>query len=152
MHSFIDLLHTKGVHVYLVSGGFRQVVCICTLCACAFMYVDRLLLSTKSYPFYGIQIQLITYTNTYICIYIHIQMINPVAEILNIPSHRIYANNLLFNVCMCFLVFIYEYPFVSYVFTYQWMDVYVCMYVCMYGSMNRYKNFILHISAKFILC
>eukprot|EP01035_Chromulina_nebulosa_P024623 gene24623-32066_t len=44
----VDLLHTKGVYVYLVSGGFRQ-------------------------------------------------MINPVAESLNIPLHRIYANNLLFN-------------------------------------------------------
>ena len=135
MHSFIDLLHTKGVHVYLVSGGFRQVVCICTLCACAFMYVDRLLLSTKSYPFYGIQIQLITYTNTYICIYIHIQMINPVAEILNIPSHRIYANNLLFNVCMYVCVFLclsmnillYH----MYLHINGWMYMYVCTYVCM---------------------
>lgn len=152
MHSFIDLLHTKGVHVYLVSGGFRQVVCICTLCACAFMYVDRLLLSTKSYPFYGIQIQLITYTNTYICIYIHIQMINPVAEILNIPSHRIYANNLLFNVCMYVFSCVYLWISFCIICIYISMDGCICMYVCMYGSMNRYKNFILHISAKFILC
>jgi len=89
--------------------------------------------------------------SVYIYTHTHLQMINPVvAEILNIPSHRIYANNLLFNVCMCFLVFIYEYPFVSYVFTYQlmngWMNMYVRMYVWVYESISLY------ISAKFILC
>lgn len=45
---FINKLHSKGVAVYLVSGGFRQ-------------------------------------------------MINPIARVLSIPNHRIYANNLLFN-------------------------------------------------------
>lgn len=44
----INHLHAKGVLVYLISGGFRQ-------------------------------------------------MIEPIAETLNIPFHRIYANNLLFN-------------------------------------------------------
>eukprot|EP01041_Mallomonas_annulata_P006680 gene6680-13531_t len=44
----IDKLHQKGIHVYLVSGGFRL-------------------------------------------------MINPVAEILKIPLHRIYANTLQFH-------------------------------------------------------
>ena len=44
----IDHLHSKGVLVYLVSGGFRQ-------------------------------------------------MIEPIAEILDVPFHRIYANSLLFN-------------------------------------------------------
>jgi phosphoserine phosphatase len=45
---FINKLHSKGVAVYLVSGGVRQ-------------------------------------------------MINPIARVLSIPNHRIYANNLLFN-------------------------------------------------------
>lgn len=49
MKDLVDLLHSKGVLVYLVSGGFRQ-------------------------------------------------MIEPIAEVLDIPFHRIYANNLLFNV------------------------------------------------------
>jgi len=44
----IDLLHARGTHVFLVSGGFRQ-------------------------------------------------MINPIAAQLNIPSHRIFANNILFS-------------------------------------------------------
>eukprot|EP00600_Ochromonadales_sp_CCMP1393_P007552 CAMPEP_0174968248 /NCGR_PEP_ID=MMETSP0004_2-20121128/8026_1 /TAXON_ID=420556 /ORGANISM="Ochromonas sp., Strain CCMP1393" /LENGTH=266 /DNA_ID=CAMNT_0016217455 /DNA_START=169 /DNA_END=969 /DNA_ORIENTATION=- len=44
----IDTLHSKGKIVYLVSGGFRQ-------------------------------------------------MIEPVADLLNIPLHRIYANNILFD-------------------------------------------------------
>jgi phosphoserine phosphatase len=44
----VSLLQARGTHVYLVSGGFRQ-------------------------------------------------MINPVAEMLHIPRHRIFANNLLFN-------------------------------------------------------
>lgn len=47
--TFINKLHSKGVAVYLVSGGFRQ-------------------------------------------------MINPIAKVLGIPNHRIYANNLLFNI------------------------------------------------------
>lgn len=46
--ALVDALHRRGVHVYLVSGGFRQ-------------------------------------------------MINPVAELLNIPTHRIYANTILFH-------------------------------------------------------
>lgn len=44
----VEILHARGTPVYLVSGGFRQ-------------------------------------------------MINPVAAMLNIPLHRIYANNLLFK-------------------------------------------------------
>jgi len=44
----VEALHARGTHVYLVSGGFRQ-------------------------------------------------MINPVAAELNIPTHRIFANNLIFN-------------------------------------------------------
>lgn len=44
----VELLHEKGIPVYLVSGGFRQ-------------------------------------------------MINPVAELLNIPLHRVYSNNILFD-------------------------------------------------------
>ena len=128
MHSFIDLLHTKGVHVYLVSGGFRQVVCICTVCACAFM----------SYPFYGIQIQLITYTNTYICIYIYTHTDDqPRRRNFEYPfSQNLREQSALqcMYVCMCFLVFIYENPFVSYVFTYQWMDGCIGMYVWVYES------------------
>ena len=46
--TLVDKLHSRGIHVYLVSGGFRL-------------------------------------------------MINPVADILNIPTHRIYANTILFN-------------------------------------------------------
>lgn len=48
MEQLVDLLHQRGKVVYLVSGGFRQ-------------------------------------------------MIEPVADSLRIPIHRIYANNLLFS-------------------------------------------------------
>ena len=48
VENLINILHSNGKYVYLVSGGFRQ-------------------------------------------------MINPIAEELRIPSHRIYANNLLFS-------------------------------------------------------
>jgi phosphoserine phosphatase len=48
VEEFIELLHSRGQHVYLVSGGFRQ-------------------------------------------------MINPVADAVNVPYHRVFANNLLFD-------------------------------------------------------
>jgi phosphoserine phosphatase len=44
----IKILHDRGIPVYLVSGGFRQ-------------------------------------------------MIKPIADLLNIPSHRIYSNNIIFE-------------------------------------------------------
>jgi hypothetical protein len=98
MHSFLDLLHKKGVYVYLVSGGFRQVVCIC-MCM-YFIYV--ICCYFRPNHSHVMQIHLTYIQSSFMHTYI--QMINPVAESLNIPSHRIYANNLLFNVIFFYCV------------------------------------------------
>ena len=115
IHSFIDLLHTKGVHVYLVSGGFRQVVCICTVCVCAFM----------SYPFYGIQIQLITYTHT------DDQprrrnFEHPFSQNLREQS-ALQCMYVCVFLCLSINILLYH----MYLHINGWMDVYVCTYVCM---------------------
>ena len=88
----VELLHARGTPVYLVSGGFRQVrqfdiyIIILMLRGQGDVRRQSHILSsifaTKIYT---------SFFNYFF------QMINPVAEALKIPLHRVYANNLIFN-------------------------------------------------------
>lgn len=71
MRELIDKLHNKGKIVYLVSGGFRQVKHIGSNSAQYLIYFTSKTLFS--------------------------QMIEPVADMLGIPTHRVYANTLLFD-------------------------------------------------------
>jgi phosphoserine phosphatase len=73
MEKLVQCLHRRGTLVYFVSGGFRQVYCCSHLCCFS---VTRLRISITGYL---------------------AQMIEPIATSLQVPLHRIYANNLLFN-------------------------------------------------------
>jgi phosphoserine phosphatase len=79
----------KGVHVYLITGGFRQVS----------LYVYIYISSVYVIAFLKQVVFLIVS---------YMKMVHPIAEKLRIPFNRVYANNLIFDGTGNYLGFDYE--------------------------------------------